>query len=424
MRIWSLAAARLAGVLAACAAGVSGPAAPMESLSLVGATDKAPVSYRAGEPMTFKIQLLKDGRPLAGKTLRWSRTGDDQQTGSGEAVSSATQPVLIKTAIGQPGFVRLEVTAFNPDGSPLRDGAGNPLKFDGGAGAAPEKLVGYPEPADFDAFWRAQRARLAKVPMQARLQEVPPLDPAFRLFDVRVDCAGGRPVSGYLAVPKGAKPKSLPAQVLFHGYGVGPAEANCHRAGMLTFDLNAHGIENGRDPAYYQALRDGELAGYAFHDDTNAKPETAYFNGMMLRAMRALEFIKSRPEWDGRALMVCGGSQGGLQALNAAALDHDVTRCDAGKPWCCDLGSVTLGRLGGWRPSFADGLGYYDPVNQARRISCETVITAGLGDYVCPPSGLSILYNNLKGPKMIEYIQGSTHGYDPPAPQRQTVIHK
>ena len=80
-------------------------------------------------------------------------------------------------------------------------------------------------------------------------------------------------------------------------------------------------------------------------------------------------------------------------------------------------------RRRGWRPGFADGLGYYDPVNQARRITCETVITAGLGDYVCPPSGLSILYNNLKGPKRIEYLQGSTHGGDPQRPQRQTLRH-
>ena len=56
-----------------------------------------------------------------------------------------------------------------------------------------------------------------------------------------------------------------------------------------------------------------------------------------------------------------------------------------------------------------------------KRVRCETFITAGLGDYVCPPSGVSVLFNHIKGSKTIEYIQGSTHGYDPPSAKKQTV---
>ena len=35
-------------------------------------------------------------------------------------------------------------------------------------------------------------------------------------------------------------------------------------------------------------------------------------------------------------------------------------------------------------------------------------------DYCCPPSGIAVLYNNLRCPKKINWIQGSTHGYVPP----------
>jgi hypothetical protein len=71
---------------------------------------------------------------------------------------------------------------------------------------------------------------------------------------------------------------------------------------------------------------------------------------------------------------------------------------------------VTLGRLKGWRPDYTSALGYYDTVNLAKRIRATTNITAGLGDYVCPPSGVSVLYNNIPGtvPKRIEYQQGAT----------------
>ncbi len=393
------------------------------TFSLNWSTDKEPVSYLPGETMTFRVQLVEDGEPIGGKTLKWFRTGDDQKTAEGTEVSSADQPLEITSSIDKPGFVRLRIVVFNEDGSPLKDAQGKVVSFDGGAGVEPTKLEGYPEPPDFDAFWKTQKARLAEVPLKAYLTEVDSKRSSFQAFDVKVDCAGNKPVSGYLCLPKDAKAKSLPASVSFRGYGVTGADQVC-RDGMISLQINAHGIENGRPSEYYETLKKGALRGYAFDETENDKPETAYFNGMMLRVMRALDFVKSRPEWDGKTLVVTGGSQGGLQCLTAAGLDGDVTGCQAYKPWCCDLGGINLGRLRGWRPEFTEALGYYDPVNMAKRIRCETFICAGLGDYVCPPSGISVLYNNIKAPKTVEYIQGATHGYNPPNPTKQILSSK
>ena len=204
------------------------------TLSLEGSTDKAPVSYLPGEPITFKVQLVEDGKPLAGKILKWLRTGDDRKTSRGQATSSATRLLEITSSIDTPGFVRLEVAAYNQDFSPLKDAKGAPLKFEGGAGAQSIKLNGYPEPADFDAFWKAQKARLAQVPLNATLKEATSPNPRFMVFDVKVDCAGGKPVSGYLSLPKGAKAKSLAAQLSVRGYGVTGADPECHE-GMIVF---------------------------------------------------------------------------------------------------------------------------------------------------------------------------------------------
>lgn len=71
--------------------------------------------------MTFHVRLLEDGKPLAGKTLKWQRTGDDQKTAEGQGVSSETAPLEISTSIAQPGFVRIQVSVLNEDGSPLKD---------------------------------------------------------------------------------------------------------------------------------------------------------------------------------------------------------------------------------------------------------------------------------------------------------------
>jgi cephalosporin-C deacetylase-like acetyl esterase len=69
-----------------------------------------------------------------------------------------------------------------------------------------------------------------------------------------------------------------------------------------------------------------------------------------------------------------------------------------------------MGRLRGWRPDWTEALGYYDIVNHAKRVKCPVTISAGLGDYVCPPSGVAILYNNIKSPKSLEVTQGKKHG--------------
>lgn len=389
-------------------------------LTFNGTTDKAVALYQPGEKMVFNVQLLDDAKPVAGKKLQWRRTGDDAKTETGSAVSSETEPLTIPTALEKPGFVRIEVWALDEQDKPLLDAKNKPIRFDGGAGVEVEKLAGIPEPADFDAFWFKQKARLAEVPLKFELTEIPSTNPDFVTYDVKIDCAGGKPVSGYFTKPKNATSKSLKAQIGFMGYGVSSASLG-YSAGTLTLNINAHGIENGKDASYYDNLKSGELKGYAFKNDENAKPETAYFNGMILRVLRALEFLKAQPEWNGKDLTAAGGSQGGFQALSAAALDKNVTKCFAHIPWCCDLGGITLGRLRGWRPDYAEGLGYYDAVNMAKRIQCETSIIAGLGDYTCPPSGVCVLYNNIKAPKQLELIQGKTHPYTPPNPQKITL---
>ncbi len=41
-------------------------------------------------------------------------------------------------------------------------------------------------------------------------------------------------------------------------------------------------------------------------------------------------------------------------------------------------------------------------------------LRGGLGDYICPPSGVAILWNNIPGNKKITWVQGSTHGFVAP----------
>ena len=174
--------------------------------------------------------------------------------------------------------------------------------------------------------------------------------------------------------------------------------------------VNAHGFLNGQPREYYENLKNGELKGYAFNEKENQDPETTYFNGMMLRLIRSLEYVKSLPEWNGKDLTVEGHSQGGMQAAIAAGLDKDVTMAIPNQPWMCDMGGAAMGHLrGNWHIKPTPALFYYDPVFHIRRYDGRLKVLAGLGDYVCPPSGMAALYNNAKGPKEIVYTQGAGH---------------
>ncbi|MBQ9456554.1 MAG: acetylxylan esterase [Thermoguttaceae bacterium] len=395
--------------------------------SFYGETDKNPLEYQPGEEMTFKIQALLDGKPVDGVKFTWRRTGDDGITESGETVSNASEPFLIKTSLKVPGFVYVFCQAIGEDGKPLKREPEpqycKNVEFYGGAGVLMDEIKSAPEPEGFDAYWDGQKARLEEVPVEA-LEMVPVEsgDPNVLCWDVKIRCIG-KPASGYLCMPKDAKEKSLPAEVSFHGYGCNSANkpVGFGRRG-IALNINIHGILNGQPQEYYTSLFQGELRGFGFNKEENQKTETSYLNGIILRALRAVQFVKTLPEWDGKNLKVTGGSGGAFQSLSVAGLDHDVTECYANVAWCLDLsGPTKMNRLTGWRPEWTEALEFLDPANHAKRIQCPVTMDAGLGDYVCPPSGQVVVFNNLSVPKKLTFHQGNTHGYGMPNGKAYTM---
>ena len=277
------------------------------------------------------------------------------------------------------------------------------------------------------------------------------VDPKFAklvsVWDVQIPCTGGINVSGYLACPKNASPKSLPALASFHGAGVRSSNKGAvlqwAQRGFIAMDVNAHGIVNGKpddfyttlSKEYYQKPQADGTTRYAMWGIRS--PQTWYFRGMYQRVMRTLDYLCSRPEWNGKDLVVNGGSQGGGQSIAAAGLDSRVTLLVAGVPALSDMTGIVGNppRTNGWPVHYPDKVidpkdpvilntvSYFDNVNFAKRIKCDAYLSTGLNDTVCAPCSVHTVFNHLASPKkdLLIYPTGK-HGTSPNAKGREAII--
>ena len=391
-----------------------------------GKTDKNPISYKVGEEIIFTltpvVKNLPEGKYFVQYKLDADYNAAEKQSGK---VDASKGEIILKTKMNKPGFVRVVAKMVDEKGKVVKryqkkNGKLSSVEvaFNGGAGVEIEKLRGNEEPADFDAYWASQKERLAKVPVKAEVKFVKE-HKGVNIYEVKVDCAGPRPVTGYLTVPVNAKKGSQSATVTFHGYGtrMPSVPTYVHKSGIL-FNVNAHGYDLGKDKEYYKeffkSIKSGNF-NYGMNPEDCKDRDKHYFNGMVLRVLRSLEYVRTLPEWNGKDLYVNGGSQGGLQSFWAAGLDDKVTKCYPSIPWCCDLAGRENGRLAPtWGVPYAPAMDYFDAANHAKRVKCQVLIPrAGIGDYVCPPSGVAVAYNNIKAPKKIFWMQSSTHPYIP-----------
>ena len=172
-----------------------------------------------------------------------------------------------------------------------------------GAIVSPEDFrPGFDEPKDWRKFWRKQLKQMRRQKMEVRLTPVavPGKDSLdYVCYDLEVNCITSRPVRGYLALPRNAAPHSLPIAIKAHSAGkmtdrwtkstVKDAVKLAKSGnGAIALDINAHGVLNGQDDAYYEAVGK-ELNGYSGWPVKDR--ESFYFNGMFLRLVRALDYL-------------------------------------------------------------------------------------------------------------------------------------
>lgn len=389
--------------------------------------DRPECIYRCGERATFTVTITgTNGIPV--KTGKVKSTLDNfgrKTIAATEFDLSVTNVFTLSGQLDEPGFLRIRFSP-EPFGSGTKVWS---VAYD------PKLIVkGSPSPADFDAYWANERARLRReVPLDPRLVRVP--ERCTKEFDFfRISFATfGRRVYGYLSVPTDRSKAPFPVHVEVNAAGFGDwtndmkgrADSICMRMGVYDFDLDWRWKELGLKKKY-EALNDACKkkygCGYPAAGISDSR-EAYFFHPVLLGIDRAVDWLAARSDVDKSRFRYEGTSQGGGFGLYLLGLNHVFTCAALYVPAISDVMGYRKDRQSSW-PSLVENNSktpemrtvaerwapYFDGANFASRIACPVRIAVGFSDVTCPPCSVYAAYNEIPvKDKGIVHGIGMTH---------------
>jgi cephalosporin-C deacetylase-like acetyl esterase len=402
------------------------------------------VTRRASSPLALTIAVLlaagaqaqtvsltpdhSNGFYRAGETVRWQVAAAGAvsnevdyviKSGGLVEVAKGRTPLVagkgeIVSRLAEPGSLLVEAAATGATGETLRI-------LSGAVFSADKIQPSSPRPPDFDSFWQTKLNELAQVPTNAVLIPVSCSRTNVDYWQISMGNIRGSHIHGQLARPK--QGERLPAILVVQWagiYALQPHWVTDHAAaGWLALNIEAHDLPIDQPDAFYKE----QSTRFAFKDymSIGVDRETSYFLRLYLSCYRAADYLAHRSDWDGKTLVVTGGSQGGLQTFVTAGLHPRITAALAEVPAGCDLLCANAGRAPSWPMWFygtnriatnavLEAARYYDTVNFASRITCPFLVGVGLVDKICPPAGVFAACNQLAGPKEIVLLPKGGHG--------------
>ena len=371
--------------------------------------DHADWLYQVGEQASVEVQFYLYGIPRDGQ-VEWSVGTDLLESDTRGTVQLKGGRAVIKMG-----------TARKPCFRDLR----LRMKLDGRVyehhvkvGFSADRIRPFTqEPNDFWPYWQQSLEEAKSFPLTYSKEWVA------EMSSDRVDCyriklqldRQHHAFYTYLLMPKGATPGSCPVVLTPPGAGVKPIrDATTRRFypenGFIRMAIEIHGLNPTLSEDVFAEIRaafDGRDNAYLRQGLENR--DHYYMRHVYLGLVRCIDLLVSLPEWDGRNVIVQGGSQGGALALVAAALDKRITHCVANHPALSDMGAGSAGltsgyphftpESGAYGPDCLKTLAYYDVVSFARHIEAQTYLTWGYNDNVCPPTTSYAVWNTLSCPK-------------------------
>jgi cephalosporin-C deacetylase-like acetyl esterase len=368
-------------------------------------------NYKVGEKAQFVVNVLRSGTLIDNAVVDYEAGPEMYPDVSKKNVTLKDGTMKWTGTMKTPGFYRLKVTAHV---------GGKSYVGMCTAGFSPEQLQPATKcPADFDAFWEKVLNEARKNALDPHLTLLP--DRCTETVNVyEVSFVNDRPqgrIYGILCRP--VKPGKYPALLRVPGAGSRPYGGDVWTAsqGAVVLEIGIHGIPVTMEQKVYDNLNHGAFEGYW---ETNLdQPDKNYYKRVVAGAVRAVDYIASLPEWNGKDIGVTGASQGGFLSLAVAALDKRITFMAAVHDAMCDYEIALQQRACGWPHYFyqqknpdmrkVEGARYYDGINFARRVACPSFFTFGYNDEVVPPSSSWSVYNVVKAPKTISLYQMTGH---------------
>jgi cephalosporin-C deacetylase len=386
--------------------------------------DHADGIYAIGERVGWTATLPKGVTPVGPYTYSISRNG-------GTALSSGMIDLTkgrarIETSLAEPGMLVVEVKApagTKDFGNPSTGGVGR-VRL--GAAVAPMAIqAAEPKPADFDAFWDAKLAQLAAVPINAIVSPGESGVAGVEYATVKMNHLRGAHVYGQLAKP--TREGKFPALVIYQWasppYPLQKSWVTEHGAnGWLALNIEPHDVPSDMPQAFYDAL---PAMIKSYNTIGQHSREESYFLAMYLGAYRAIDYLTTRPDWDGRTIVVMGTSMGGQQSFAAAGLHPRVTALIVNVPAGADVTAAQHGRWASYpnwniaRPDVLETARYFDTANLASRITAKSLVAMGFIDDVSAPAGIWAVFNQITSAKEAVPMIDSPHNHlATPAMQR------
>ncbi len=387
---------------------------PLKQVDILISPNKADWKYDLNEKASVDIQVLQYNIAVPNVEIEYQY--GREIVGLYEKGSLQLKNGKGKLNLGsliKPGFLQLKVsTTVN----------GYTYKNEVKLAYAPEQIeptVTLPD--DFNEFWSEAIAKNKELPMDAKLMYMP----EYSTGSVNVYLVSfqnykkGKRIYGYLCKPK----KEGIYPVLFTPPGAGIKKIEPYtkyaEAGFISLSIEIHGISPELSKSDYNNIKNAFNEYWFINLDDK---ENYYYKSVYLACVRSIDFLCALPEFDGKNVVVTGGSQGGALTMVTAGIDQRVTAIAAFYPALCDVSAYLNGRVGGWPHMFApkyqkinntpekiETMRYYDVVNFAKNIQVPGFYSFGYNDHICPPTSVYAAVNVIEAPKEIVVTPISGH---------------
>lgn len=386
--------------------------------------DRPDALYRSGEEAVFTVTVSgKGGALIKEGEVKWTLDNfGAKRFSSGTADLTEGNPFKVKGRMDEEGFLRLKAAH-----------GGKSVVW--AVGYDVEKIrQNEPCPADFDAYWASEKARLEReVPLDARMTHDPALSTeVYDCYRVNFATFNSKRVYGFMSVPKDKSKAPFRVRVVVPG--AGPGSIRCStEPDEITLIMNVHTFEPEKTVEAQRArMKEQNRAlaekyglenknAYCSLAGLSASREDYWYHDVMLGINRAVDWVCARDDVDLSQVTYRGSSQGGGFGLFLCYLNGRFTKAFVAV--CAITGHYGFRqqRSDGWprlianqpdRAAAEKNAAYFDGVNFASRIKNPIRFIVGFADMTCPPAAVYAAYNVCPAKdKAIVNAVGSSHAW-------------